>query len=189
MKVTREQILGAARRHFARSGYRKASLAAIAADLGVVKGALYYHVPGGKKEMLDACIRQLEEVILERMRAAITENSDAASALRAMIDAKIRVMQELPKELELTESVGEEIKTLMTSEERQFHEEERELIESVLARGEEQGAFANGVPRGTRSMAIQALVRHVEMRDVFQAPENQEWRRVLDFLLKGLQQR
>lgn len=58
---TRQQILDAAFDLFAREGFSKTSIAAIAQKAGVSKG-LIYHYFGSKKEMLDAIFGQLVEI-------------------------------------------------------------------------------------------------------------------------------
>jgi len=186
MKVTREDILDAARRHFARTGYRQTSLAVIAEDLGVVKGALYYHVPGGKREMLDAVITREETRLLERMSCAAAAETNACAALRAAIRAKVLVMHERREELESSEEVLEEIKRLMAAEERPFQGQERELFGRLLGEGQRQGCIRQSLSREVAVHAIQALVRHFEMKPEFHAPGSAALENLLDVLENGL---
>lgn len=187
MKVTREQILETARRHFARSGYRHTSLAAVAEELGVVKGALYYHVPGGKKEMLDAVISREEAHMLEHMSLAAAAATDACHALRAAIKAKIGVVRDRRRELGATEDVLEEIKLLMASEQRPFHEQEFALFDRILSKGEEQGCIRPLRHREVATHAIQALVRHVEMQEAYNEEDSDLLDSLLDLLQFGLE--
>ncbi|MGI9612225.1 MAG: TetR/AcrR family transcriptional regulator [Acidimicrobiales bacterium] len=54
-RQARERLLTTATDHFARFGYRKASIGAIAIDAGVGKGTVYLHFES-KKSLLVACI-------------------------------------------------------------------------------------------------------------------------------------
>ncbi len=186
MKVTREQILQTARKHFARTGYRQTSLAAIADELGVVKGALYYHVPGGKKEMFDAVISQEEAFIIERMTAAALAESDACLALRAAIRAKIGVLRLRRQEMGVPEDVLEEIKLIVSSQTRPFHGQELALFEQILRRGVEQGCVRPLPDMAVAVSAIQALVRHVEMQEAYQQEGSSQLEALLDLLELGL---
>ncbi|MDQ7008102.1 MAG: TetR family transcriptional regulator [Acidobacteriota bacterium] len=189
MKVTREQILETARKHFARAGYRQTSLAAIAEELGVVKGALYYHVPGGKKEMFDAVVSQEEAFIIEQMTAAAHGEADACRALRAAIRAKIAVLRRRRQEMGVSEDVLEEIKMIVSSEVRPFHGQELTLFEQVLAKGVEQGCVRVLPDPRVASTAIQALVRHVEMQEAYQREGSPQLEALLDLLEFGLARR
>lgn len=67
MRDTKERILRAAVRLFARDGYEAASVAAITGELGITKGALYKHY-GSKREILDRIVERMERRDLERAR-------------------------------------------------------------------------------------------------------------------------
>jgi AcrR family transcriptional regulator len=58
-RVTREQVLGAAREAFAEGGYHGTTLTAIASRLGVSAAALLRHAPG-KRELFTAAMAPLE---------------------------------------------------------------------------------------------------------------------------------
>lgn len=66
MKNTKENILSKSLRLFAKSGYEAVSVADIAGELGITKGALYRHYENK---------RGIFESILERMREADFENA------------------------------------------------------------------------------------------------------------------
>ncbi len=190
MKVTREQILAKAREHFARFGFRKTSLAGIAGELGVVKGALYYHVPGGKREMADACMRAIEDEFYEAMRRASDDERDPANALRAAIRAKLTVIAGLRERIGLSEQVGEEIKVMMASQEREYHDREVHLFEKILAWGEREGEFRSFASREAVARVIQAIVRHFELADAFAGSEDERTGELtLELILGGLRAR
>jgi AcrR family transcriptional regulator len=57
---SREQLLGAAARVFARAGYHGASMSEIAAEAGFSKGALYWNF-AGKEDLFFALLDELDE--------------------------------------------------------------------------------------------------------------------------------
>ena len=63
----REQVLGAAMRVFARTGYHGSSTAAIAREAGISQGYVL-HLFGTKEELFLAALRRTGDVILAQMR-------------------------------------------------------------------------------------------------------------------------
>jgi AcrR family transcriptional regulator len=166
-RLTLERILDVARRHFAQNGYRKASLVDIARELGVVKGALYYHVPGGKLAMFNQIMAREEERLIEEMRAAAAREDDARTALRAAIEARFAVWRRLAQLLNVRREISEEISALSLAQEREFRRRERDLFEEIMQRGEEQGVFASLRPRRAAAAAIQAVVHGLTVPEIY----------------------
>lgn len=86
MGETKDRMLEAALRLFARDGYEAVSTSAIAGELGMTKGALYRHFPD-KRAIFDSLVDEM----LERHRAAgavaglaVGATEDAADAYSAM---------------------------------------------------------------------------------------------------------
>ena len=61
MSVTREKILETALTLFAREGYAGTSMADIAGELGITKGALYRHY-AGKRDIFECILRRMEQM-------------------------------------------------------------------------------------------------------------------------------
>jgi AcrR family transcriptional regulator len=66
--ATREHLLAAARKHFAKRGYSGAEIGRIAADARVTTGAVYHHF-AGKKGLFQATAEQIESEILAQAGA------------------------------------------------------------------------------------------------------------------------
>ncbi len=192
-RLTRDKILDVARRHFARFGFRKASLSEIAADLGVVKGALYYHLPGGKRELLEAVMAREDERLIEAMASAAEAEGDARRALTAAIEAKLVFLRQLAGLLEVRREVGEEIAALLFAREREFSRRERDLFEQLLQRGFEAGTFRDVQPRSAAASAIQAMLRALEIDEIYEPVQAERGPRlidaVLDLVILGLERR
>ncbi len=175
-RLTRERILDVARLHFGRFGYRKASLVDIARDLGVVKGALYYHVPGGKLAMFNAVMDREEERLIARMREAVARADDPREALRGAVRARLDYLRELKDLLGVRREIGEEISALTLAQERRFRRRERDLVEEILIRGEERGVFARVEPRRAAAAAIQAMIHALTIPELFSEDEGRTTR-------------
>ena len=61
MSVTKERILQAALALFAREGYAGVSMADIAGELGITKGALYRHY-AGKRDIFESILRRMAQM-------------------------------------------------------------------------------------------------------------------------------
>ncbi|GAB4226228.1 MAG: hypothetical protein Kow0062_28450 [Acidobacteriota bacterium] len=166
-KLTRERILDVARSHFARDGYRRASLVEIARELGVVKGALYYHVPGGKLALFNAVMEREEQRMLAAMRRAARRARDPREALRAVFDARLEVLRDLKDLHGVRREIGEEISALTLAQERSFRRRERDLIAEILEDGERRGVFAPRGPRRAVAAAIQAMIHALTVPELF----------------------
>lgn len=79
---TRE-IVDAAAHLFASRGYAETGMREIAAQAGVGLGAMYYHVPGGKLELLARIQAASVDPIIDDIRHILTSTSDAAERLYA----------------------------------------------------------------------------------------------------------
>ena len=60
MSVTKEKILETALTLFEREGFAGTSMADIAGELGITKGALYRHY-AGKRDIFESILRRMEE--------------------------------------------------------------------------------------------------------------------------------
>jgi AcrR family transcriptional regulator len=67
MTDTRENILHAALRLFARDGYEAASVSLIASELGITKGALYKHYKN-KRDIFDSIVERMHQIDAERAK-------------------------------------------------------------------------------------------------------------------------
>lgn len=65
MRDTKERILLAALRLFARDGYEAVSVSSIAGELGITKGALYRHYTN-KRDIFDSILERMERLDAER---------------------------------------------------------------------------------------------------------------------------
>lgn len=77
---TREQLLTAARAHFAEHGFAATSMDELTASVGLTRGALYHHF-GSKQGLLDAVVRQLDAELCAQLKQVLRDNDDPLVAL------------------------------------------------------------------------------------------------------------
>jgi AcrR family transcriptional regulator len=77
--ATREHLLAAARKRFARHGYSRTEIGRIAADARVTTGAVYHHF-SGKKGLFQATAERIEAEILEQ--ASVVDETNPWLRLR-----------------------------------------------------------------------------------------------------------
>jgi AcrR family transcriptional regulator len=156
--LQRDRILEVATRHFVRFGYRRTSLAGVARELGVVKGALYYHFPGGKAEIFDAAAGAVEAGVLGAMRQAAEAAADALQALKAVLAAKFDAIRDALDRAGVGAEIAREL-TFVPRGAEAFREGEQKLFEDLLRRGEREGLFRRIHSRGAAAAALQVLLR------------------------------
>ena len=186
--IDREMILEEARRLFARYGFRKTSLADIVRGLGVGKTAVYHHFPGGKSEIIDACLQREEEAILLKMRAAVDRQPDPRQQLQAMVTAKLEHITGLREVLAMGGEVGQELSQLYHRHERRFHLYEEGLIESILRRGQEIGVFRPADPQRL-ARGLRTLLDQLEIEIAFDSGTGVDGGRldtIFDLMFHGL---
>lgn len=72
---------------FREYGYEGASLALIGKATGLGKGSLYHFFPGGKEEMVQAVLAQIEQWFEEAVYAPLRDGEDSNSAIDAMLNS------------------------------------------------------------------------------------------------------
>ncbi len=186
--LDRESILEEAQRVFARHGFRKASLTDVVRGLGVGKTAIYHHFPGGKGEIVDACLQREEEAVLATMRSAVAAHRDPRHQLRAMVAAKLEHITKLRDVLSIGGDVGHELGQLYRQHERRFTLYEESLIESILRRGQEMGVFRPADPQRL-ARGLRTLLGQLEVEIAFDAESDNPESRLnttLELLFYGL---
>jgi len=142
------EIVAAAREVFSAKGYEQASMAEIAARVGVVEGALYKHF-ASKRDLLLAVMRSFYESLIASLREGLRGVRGAESRLRFVIWSQLRAFTE---EAGLCRVVIREIRPQGDYERSKVHELNRELTGTALQVIEE--AVAEGELRSDLSPAM-----------------------------------
>ena len=102
LRATRQRILSAASDLFARQGFSRVAMRAVADGAGVTKPALYYHFRD-KEALFEECLADFNLELAATMHAAARREGGMAARVRAMAEAlltgspfhPIRVHEEL----------------------------------------------------------------------------------------------
>jgi AcrR family transcriptional regulator len=138
---TRQSVLDAAARLFARNGYADTSLAQIADEVGIKAGSLYYHFDS-KEALVYEVLRFGVAHSLEHTRAqveALGERAPAAERLRVAIQAHLDSLHELgdyaTAGLRIVEQAPRPIRRRQYANQRRYGEYWQGLLERAQAEG------------------------------------------------------
>ena len=136
MPDTKENILHAALRLFARDGYEAASVSDIAGELGMTKGALYKHYRN-KRDIFDSIVERMYRIDAERAKRydVPEETFDASpSAYRTAAVEKIRAFIEAQFLFLTEDEFARNFRKMLTLEQYR-NPEMAELYQTCFARG------------------------------------------------------
>ena len=137
-----QRIIRTAIRLFSVKGYRNTSIDDIARELGVTKGAIYYHI-NSKADLLTNVYDTLLTELLDNAKAIRAQQSSPADQLHDLVSMHLRVALEAT---DLLIIFFNEERELPNSLRRKFRKRVRDYTlvwQEVLERGRRQGQFAN----------------------------------------------
>jgi len=85
---TRDRILAVARSQFAQNGYHGTSMDAIVKEIGLSKGALYWHFEGKSDLFAAVLAREVDRMIHSHVEASRGEGQDVRKAAEKMMALK-----------------------------------------------------------------------------------------------------
>lgn len=149
----RTQILRCAVTVFARSNYRAATVADVAAEAGISE-ALIYKIFPSKKAIFLEILRHMSERIVSVWQDEQDREEDAIRALRNMAMAYYRRMIGHPDELRVQfQAISEVSDAAIAAQLREDHRQYMRSISAALTRGIRQGVI-----RGDRDLAALAFL-------------------------------
>ena len=161
----RREIVDAARRAFAERGYDGASMADIAATVGIVEGAVYKHFPS-KRALLYESIRSVYEPLIAETRDQLAGVRGTRNRLRFAIWRQLAGYKHAP---ELCRLIIEEVRprsdyrdSVVGELNREMTSIVRSIIEEGIARGELRADVSPALVRdvvhgGSEHLAWKAL--------------------------------
>jgi AcrR family transcriptional regulator len=189
---TRRRILELASAAFARDGYEGTSLNEVIRESGLTKGAFYFHF-SSKKELALAAFRFKQEHLVERLFAEADEQSDALTALRTLLRARVRLFRADPSlacVLRLGAELGAEAGP--DSEFARYQELTIEAFADLVRRGQrERVVRADLGPRAAGEAIFAAMIGADRVSRLLSGRSDLERRteELLDLLVNGLQER
>lgn len=136
----REEILRAARELFARHGFRRTSIEAIARAARVSMRCVHLHF-SSKEELFTEVARRTSDGALEAVATAVRRARTPADKLRAFIDASIEVLPAIAAEHGLSEETMTELISLGMAVRQAHLARQRSMLLDLLRAGVASGAF------------------------------------------------
>ncbi|MCC6483920.1 MAG: TetR/AcrR family transcriptional regulator [Armatimonadetes bacterium] len=140
---TRDVILDAANRLFARYGYRKTTVDDLAREAGIGKGSVYLHFPS-KQEVALSLIDRVNVELQEQLRAILREGSSPELRLRKMLEARVLVRFDAVQHFtESLDDIFADLRPQIMERREGYHRVEAQLFATLLeeARANEQMQF------------------------------------------------
>ncbi|MGE5594534.1 MAG: TetR family transcriptional regulator [Hyphomicrobiales bacterium] len=142
-EARRESIIATATRLYARQGFRGTSVTDICNEEDLTRGLLYYYVPGGKLELLQAINDRFQSALMEdwpRIAATDLRADDALRELsRSLMRAIFRYLDEVTVFLHEWKNLREDPKRWAEYQKKRDYLSD--IIRNTIVRGQEQGLF------------------------------------------------
>ncbi|MEO8486130.1 MAG: TetR family transcriptional regulator [Betaproteobacteria bacterium] len=161
--ATREQLLDAAERVFRDRGVTRASLAEVAADAGLTRGAVYWHFRDKADLFAAMCERATSPIVTLSEQARESTSESSLATLRALCvdtllhlsgDARARAVFEI---MFHKSELGGDLAGVAERHDRDCHSA-RQCVETVLLRAVESGELARDTDT---TLAVQALYAYI----------------------------
>ncbi len=157
---TRRRIITATMRCVADVGYSQASIREIARAAGMTSGSLYHYFPN-KAELLKATVKEIEELVFPRLRAAASEGTEVVDRLEAVLDESDRLMREYPYLAAFERAIRAEGAAYLRSgdPDRTGFKPLRGIINDIVEDGRARGKLAADIDATGTVDALYALTR------------------------------
>src|SRR5881409_3381020 len=183
---SRKPLLRAAIDCFARLGYQGTTIDRIARDVGVTKGAVYYHFRD-KQQLLFEAVKDHVGEFERQVLAEVTPELDAMAALRRVVDVcffhatvsshRRFIMTLMIEALDTNPRLSIEFRDIL----RRM----RTFLTTVILRGQQKGTLRADVAPEAAAAVIMGGIIGAEVQH-YQDPEEIDLRRVLDTLVEQL---
>jgi AcrR family transcriptional regulator len=154
-----------------RANIRGGDTAVIARAADMTSGSLYHYFPN-KSELLRATVREIDEIALPRLRAAVARADDVIDRLEAVLDESDRLMREYPYLAAFDRAMRAESTVHPRSARPRYPglKALRDIINDVIEDARAQGTLPPDTDPGAAINAIYALTRGLTERAANLAP-------------------
>jgi len=179
-------MLAAAIDCFARHGYQGTSIARIAREAGVTKGALYYHFRD-KEDLLFAAVTERVGEFERKVLRDVVPSRDALSTLRRVVDACFFHATVSNHRRFIITLMVEALDTnpRLSAEFRRILRGMRSFLAEVVRRGQDEGTLRADVDATAAAAMIAGGIMGAEIQH-YQDPDEIDLRAVLDTLVEQL---
>ncbi|MEJ6488778.1 TetR/AcrR family transcriptional regulator [Leucobacter sp. USCH14] len=148
----RGEIVEAAAQLFNRLGYHATSMAAIAEEVSMAKGAVYHYFQA-KHEILSEIHRIWIEELIERFQVNQARTDDAVEIIRSVFHDVLRLIDERPAHVRVFFEFFRELPPELRAHARSRRDLYEALVENTIRRGIDTGVLREMNPR-TQAFAL-----------------------------------
>jgi AcrR family transcriptional regulator len=162
----RQQILKCAARVFARSNYRKARVADIAAEAGVSEAMIYKHFPSKKAIFLEI-LHDMAQRVVSRLLGELDEEQDAVQVLRNVARTFYNLTVSDPEEVKIqVQAISEIDDPEVAGRLRQDHIGFVSFIRSIVERGMRQGTIRKDLDVETSVLLLGGVGMYIQLMKI-----------------------
>jgi AcrR family transcriptional regulator len=180
------QILRSAVTVFARSNYRAATVADIAAEARISEAAIYKHFPS-KKSLFLQVLRHMSERVIILWRREVDNEEDALKALQNMAITYYRRMMKHPEQLKVQfQAISEVDDRDIARQLRQDHRNYRRFIEEVVKKGLQQGTIRKDLDVPTMGFLLDGvgiLMNMMKLLSFHKELDEKGLRKIMDIIM------
>jgi len=158
---TRDKIVLASARLFARKGYSATSIADISDEVGLTKGALYHHFTG-KEAVFYAVVERIRSTWRTTVARQVVTTRDSLERLQILLDRQARFLQSdetfclvLNGLMSEMEGVNEDLVAVI----KDVYSELTGFIQQILSRGQADGRIRGDLDPALTALAIVGMLR------------------------------
>ena len=133
-------ILSAARKRFAHYGFSKVTMDEVAADVGVVKGAIYYYFPT-KESLFEGVIREEQKQFSAELQSMLAADKPCADTMYRYVDKRQEYFREMLNLSQLDFQSWMRVKSNFQQLFNDFEKQELGFLRNVLQKGHRSGEF------------------------------------------------
>lgn len=156
----RTEILDAAIRAFARTGFHTTKISDVAREAQVAKGTIYLYF-ANRDDILDAAFARFSDEVLTQMRAIAEARGPALSRLRSIVDAMFTGAQSSPGLARLVFDFwaarrvgGDDERPGKSIDFARIYVEYRQLISALLDQAKDEGDVRADAPKETPTVIV-----------------------------------
>ncbi len=160
---TRRILVEAAKGLLLRNGYAATTLAMLADEVGMTKGAIYHHFDG-KEAILRAVLEDVRASWQREVGARIPVRGSALEQLGALFERQAELINANPSLCLLVNGLMLESDTMneeLTAEIRRIDADLTEFVHAMVARGQKAGAVRTDLKADALARAIVAVVKGI----------------------------
>ncbi len=189
------RIVDAARKRFAHYGFSKVTMDEVAADVGVVKGALYYYFPT-KERLFEGVIREEQKQFSAELQSMLVGDCKCVDTMHRYVDQRQKYFREMINLSQLDFQSWMRLKSNFQQMFHDFEKQELSFLRRLLQNAHRSGEYVVSSPgrlaelflhilQGLRLRALRGSNRP-RLDDEMYGRLHQESRLFVDVFMNGI---